>query len=367
MKKLFYLLLFSMLIGCNNKQKPVEKKSSSHVPAISKPTSNTPPKKIQYSDQQLEQFLDSVGHLPTQPLAAKTAFWADSIFKNQAQLDSVISLSDFKKLKQATHTGAIDILTARRIFGNKKIDSACNEESVLLTYKEGLIPVVYYPFDKHKADFNEYAICIGAPTHCENAYLYFFKGNKIIARHNGSSRYGLNLEHYKDTDGKTVIYYKEEFDDGSGIWWNNYFFYKYDGDKLIPVLNELQNGNLTISVGRAFWLESFVQKTNPLTIKMVYYDQFPVSSDTTDFGPDIINDSTIVKYNWNEQLKIFQGDYKNSKISKPQVLSYYLTGDDDIIFINAYYKTLRAALLDKVKKKRTLYYLNEVKNYQRKH
>jgi hypothetical protein len=366
MKKLFYLSLFLMLIGCNNKQKPVEKKLSSHVPAILKPTSDTLPKKIQYSDQQLEQFLDSVGHLPTQVLANKAASGADSIFQNQAKLDTVISTSDLKKLKKAARTKVIDVLTARRIFGNNKIDSACNEANVLLTLKAGLIPVVYYPFDKHKADFNEYAICIGDPTHCENAYLYFFKGNKIISRHNGYSRYGLDLEHYKDSDGKTVIYYREEFDDGSGIWWNNYFFYKYDGDKLIPVLNELQNGNLQSSELRAFWLESFVQKTNPLTIKMVYYDQFSIPADSGDFGPDIINDSTIVRYNWNEKLKIFQGDYKSSKISKPQVLSYYLSGDD-LLFINAYYKTLKATLLDKGKKKRTLYYLNQVKNHQRKH
>ncbi|NHA04323.1 hypothetical protein G7092_10975 [Mucilaginibacter sp. HC2] len=365
MKKLFYLSLILMLISCNNRQKSVEK--NIHLPgrATSKPANNTPPKKVQYSDQQLEQFLDSIGHLPTQALADKAAFWADSIFKNQAKIDIVISASDFKKLKKAVHTKVIDVLTARRIFGNKAIDSACNEASVLLTLKAGLIPVVYYPFDKHKSDFNEYAICIGDPTHCANAYLYFFKGNKIISKHNGYSRYGLDLEHYKDSDGKTVVYYKEEFDDGSGIWWNNYFFYKYDGDKLIPVLNELQNGNLQSSELRAFWLESFVQKTNPLTIKMVYYDQFSIPTDSGDFGPNIINDSTIVRYNWNEQLKIYQGDYKNSKINKPQVLSYYLASDD-LLFINAYYKTLKATLFDKVKKKRTLYYLNQVKNYQRK-
>lgn len=277
------------------------------------------------------------------------------------QLDSVISLKDFKTLKRAARKGVIEVNTARRIFGNDDIDSNCNEKSVLLTYNKGLIPVVYFPFDTKK-EFNEFAICIGDPEHCGNAYLYFFKANRIIARHNGYNRDGLELKHYKDIDGRTVVYYNEEFARGSGTWWNNFFFYKYDGDKLIPILNELENGNAQgYSIPRVLWLESFVQKTNPLTIKMVYNDYFPdVTKD--DYGRVIVDDSTSVQYIWNEQSKILEGQYEKSKISEAQILSYYL-GDNDLLFINSYYKTLKGSLVDSAKRKSMLNYLNKIKNY----
>ena len=356
-------MTFLTLLSCNNRHKTNNKKTNLDSSVISKPVNKIERKSTQYSDQQLETFLDSIGQLPTQPLADTTAFEADSIFKNQLQLDSVISLKDFNILKYAARKGVIAVNTARRIFGNNDIDSNCNEESIFLTYKKGLIPVVYFPFDKKK-DFNEFAICIGDPEHCGNAYLYFFKANRIIARHNGYNRDGLELKHYKDMDGKTVVYYSEEFDRGSGIWWFNFFFYKYDGNKLMPILNELENGNLQQPSPwgfRTLWLESFVQKTNPLIIKMVYYGQFP---DTTKagVGTRIIDDSTSVQYIWNEQSKTLEGQYGKSKISKAQVLSYYL-GKNDFLFINSYYKTLKSSLLDTAKRKSTLNYLNEVRNY----
>jgi hypothetical protein len=201
--------------------------------------------------------------------------------------------------------------------------------------------------------------------------LYFFKSNKIIAKLDGRDRIYDGPEHYKDARGKTVIYRLEEFDRGSGIWWYQFFFYQYDGDRLIPILNEVENANLLQPSPwgvRELWIESFVQKTNPLTIKMVYHQQLP---DTTGFdnykapkiGPKIVNDSTIVKYTWNEQTRMLEGDYAQSKISKAQILSYYLV-DNELLFINAYYKTLKNLLLKKNTRKSTLYYLNIVKNHE---
>jgi len=82
-------------------------------------------------------------------------------------------------------------------------------------------------------------------------------------------------------------------------------------------------------------------------------------------GPPIINDSTFVQYNWNEQTKTLQGQYKDSKISKPQILSYYLE-DNELLFVNAYYKSLKLALVDKTKRKSVLNYLKEIKNHYNK-
>jgi hypothetical protein len=184
----------------------------------------------------------------------------------------------------------------------------------------------------------------------------------------------LDLKYFKDIDGKTVVYYRGEFTEGSGIWWYNFFFYKYDGDKIIPVLNELQNANLLQPSpwgARELWLESTVQKTNPLTIKMVYHQKLPdtLLSDTDNAtragsGPMIVNDSTIVKYVWNEKTKTLDGQFAGSKITRAQILSYYLI-DNERLFINANYKKLKALLLDKTTRKATLNYINLVKNYSK--
>ena len=310
--------------------------------------------KIKYTNKQLESFLDSIGKLSTTVLMDKATFRSDSVFKNQQQINKEIDSSGFEKLKQAIKFEKIDTNTLKSIFGNIKIDTTFLEGDSLL--------ISYISFDKNKNTFNEFAICLGSPNLGWSCDLYFFKSHRILAKRTIYHRYGLELNHYKGKDGKTVIYYKENFVSGSGIWWFNYYFFKYYDNELIPVLNELQNGNMQYPWGfRVFWLESFIKKKNPLTIKMVYNIQFP---DTT--SPDgmrkIVDDSTIIVYNWDEKSKTFKENYDKSKINKAQITSYYV-GDDDILFINAYYKTLKACLLDKKKQSATFNYLNELKNY----
>ncbi len=353
---LYYLFASFILVSCIRKQSPAVKHE-----AVNQKTTNTAKETVKYTGQQLEAFLDSVGRLPVKPLTDKETFYPDSVFKNQLQPDSEISAKDFISLKAAARQGVMRAELARRIFNNKEISDSCNEKSIFLTYKAGMIPVVYYPFDKDKHKFNEFALCIGDPGHCPNAFLYFFKGNRIIARHDYYNRYDTELQHYKDNDGKTIVYYVKEFSDGSGEWWNNYFFYKYDNNKLIPVLDELQNGN-TLGAWRyrPFWLESFIQKTNPLTIKMVYNQYLPDTGKQTD-GTEIINDSTLVRYTWDEKSKTLQGQYNNSKISKAQILSYDIS-DNELLFINAYYLTLKNALHNKKSRKAVLDYLGKIKN-----
>ena len=312
------------------------------------------------NDQQLETLVDSVSQLPTQPLADSVAFYADSLFSNQPNLNRTIGQKDFEVIKQAANNGFIAVKTARRIFADNTIDINCNTKNVSLTYPKGVIPVVYYPFTKK--DFDEFAICIGDPGHCQSASLFFFKQNKIIAKHDGYLRFGAQPKHYKDEGGRTVVYYEHPFTWGSGIWWNNYFFYKYFGDTLLPILNELSSGNAQQFWGfRTHELESSIQKTNPLTLKMVYYVEF-ADSTKPDLRLRIIDDSTTIKYVWNAQTKKLEGQYQNSKLSKPQILSYFVQ-DNDLLFINTYYKTLKSLLLDTANTKTTLEYLRHVKKY----
>ncbi|RSK24000.1 hypothetical protein [Hymenobacter metallilatus] len=186
--------------------------------------------------------------------------------------------------------------------------------------------------------------------------------NKLLAVHKGYNHYGLDLNHFVDVDNKTIVYYTQEFQSGSGIWWNNYFFYKYDGNKLLPVLKELKDGNSQLFWGfRAWELVSTVQSTNPLRIKMVYYIQLPDTA-MADGGPLLVDDSTVVEYRWNEKSKRLEGNYQASKLNSSQILSYSLHGND-ILFINAHYKILKNSLYNPSVRLATLNYLRIVKDH----
>ena len=92
---------------------------------------------------------------------------------------------------------------------------------------------------------------------------------------------------------------------------------------------------------------------------MVYSQQLP---DTANNFHYITNDSTIVQYKWNELNKTLDGDYSNSKLSRQQLISWYLT-DNELLFINSFHRRLHNMLNDSlVIRNATLDYLNKVKN-----
>ncbi|NMH27305.1 hypothetical protein [Flavobacterium silvaticum] len=352
-------LLVMILSGCGKKREQNSAIPSASTSIKAEKTETDRKKDIRYSDSQLEKFLDSVGGLPASDLIQKASFKADSTFKNQIQPQKTIAQSDFLKLKKAIQVKGtekfLDLKSAKNIFGKIQDDSSY--------IVNGKIPITVFSFDKSTTDLNEYAICPTYPDAGWNCRIYFFKQNKIVAEHNIEHHYGLELEHYKDADGKTIIYYKQNFGTGTGIWQYNFYFYKYYDDQLIPILNVLENGNLQRPWGlRMYWLETFVKKTSPLTLKMVYYQEL---YDSIGNEARIIDDSTFVRYSWNENSKTLVGDYEKSDITEPQTVSYYLS-DNELVFINSYHSTLKACLKDKSKRKLTLDYLNQVKNHYRK-
>ena len=211
MNKFSGLAILIVLAGCTHTHKSANK-AAAPKPAPAK-TVVDPARSatMRYTDQQLEAFLDSIGRLPQQPLMDKVAFEPDSAFKSQEQLDTLLSPSDFNTLKQAAREGAMPVKVARRIFQNMDIGDSCEMESGPKAYKVGFIPVEYYPFSANKHDFKEFALCIGNNWRCVDAFLYFFSGNRIIARDGGYDRDGLDLDYYKDADGKTVVHYNRNF------------------------------------------------------------------------------------------------------------------------------------------------------------
>lgn len=352
MKLIFILLSLFLLCNCVNQRQNniADNTATDTTQLVHNPAS--------YPEDQLEAFLDSIGHLSPSLWTQRIAFTADSVFKHHQQLNKTISPESFSKLKQVVLENdlidrVLDVKTAKSIFGN--IDQV---DSTFIA--EDRIPFTFISFEKNKEDFHEYAIYLGYPISGWSCVLYIFKSNKIIAKHNIYHRYGLELNHYKDTNNKTVIYYKENFGSGTGIWQFNYYFYKYSEDKLIPVLNVLENGNLNgWGSMRNYWLKASVINTRPLTLKMKYYQEL---IDTAGNSTRIIDDSTFVQYTWDEATGILVGDYEESKINKSKILSFYIMGDD-LQFINAYHSELKKSLQDTEKRTIVLSYLNKIKTY----
>jgi hypothetical protein len=361
-KKLTCFVLVLAVFGCTQVTKQPDKKVAKKV--VKEEVKKH--KEIKYSEKELIAFFDSVGSLPVQPLADKAAFWADSVFENFTEpMKRAVSPTDFKKLKKAIQAKFINVRTAQQIFGKLNLDTACNANGLLDSVPKGTLRLHYYNFKHGKNKFYEYGIRIGDPEHCPGgSQLFYLKNDTIIARQDGDSRFfDDDVKYFTNVDGEAIVYRLIEFDHGSGIWWLNYFFYKYDGDKLIQVLNELQNGNMQGMWGfRELWLESKIEKTNPLTIKMVF-NNYLLDENKIDDGRMIINDSTIVRYKWDKKAKKLEGQYQQSKISKTQILSYYLV-DNDLLFIKAFSKPLKAALNNKENRTLMLRYLERLKNYR---
>lgn len=329
MRQVFYgffvLLLIGTTGGCVQKKAPVDE--------------NVRP--MSYQEAYLESFLDSVGRLPIEPMVRKAGVYSDSLFHNLKNLSIEWSEADFQQLKAGAKKGQIQEALI------KKYQLKYDPKEV----NEGQVVVEGFFFDESNSEFAIGISSLGSWS----AEVYFFQKNRCIAYQHVEHRYGLELEHYTDAEGKTVVYYRENFESGTGIWWYDFYFYRYENQKLVPILRELQNGNLSVMPAyQARWLESSVVKTKPLTLKMRYY----LTGENEEY---IINDSTEVRYEWDATNKVLHGDYQDSKLSKEQILSYNLATPNDLFFIRAHYATFKQLLKDKVKRKLVLYYLNDVK------
>ncbi|WP_295800553.1 hypothetical protein [Mucilaginibacter sp.] len=367
--KTFYGIFFILaLLSCNNKPTSAVK-----MDAPKKVDKRPPPAEkaiVKYTDKQLEAFLDSVGHLQQQPLADRVAFGVDSTFNNFTKpMNRVVPAAEFDQLKKAIKARMIAPKLARAIFGEFSGDSTCNANGLLDSVKKGYVHLSYFPFDK----LRQFAVRVSDAEHCNGSDLYFFRDNKIIAKQDGYNRYfDDDIKYYPAGDGNTIVYRMIEFNRGSGIWWNQYFFYKYDGDQLMPVLTIPENINLLQPSPwglRELWFETKIKRTTPLTIKMVYHQTLPDTHEPGDFDsvsnshrPMIVNDSTIVKYSWNEQTKTLQPSFTGTKVNQAQILSYYLN-DNELLTINAFYSKYQKMMLNKKKRPYLLNYLNTVKNY----
>ncbi len=350
MKWTLIFIAFLGLIACNNQT------GNSQIVSADNDTTQTT-QTIQYSEKELISLLDSIGSLNSNSWTEKLTFLVDSTLENQIKLNKKLNLIEFQKLKSSAKNGLIDLKLAKQIFPKLELDSS------LIAYSgnDSLI-IGFYSFDKNEMDFNEFAISIGDDGgFFRKNDIYFFKSNKIIAKHKVYHRYGLDLKHFKNEINETVIYYKVNYISGTDIWWHQFNFYLYDKDKLLPSLTEIENINLQLYLNnRTYWIESTVLNTKPLKLKFVYNNQF---IDTLGNRIDFINDSTEVKYTFDINKKVYEPEFRDNKLNKLKLLTYY-HAENELLFVNINYELFKKELNGKDQGKRQviLNYLNKLKN-----
>lgn len=277
-------------------------------------------------------YIDSIKNLEMDKYFDKVKHPSDSTYKNCFYIINK-QMSDTKELKpiiMASRTKKMQIKLAKQIFPDLKLDSNDFINNSYIAFNS-------FNFSDKRLTNKEMAIVPGDASGLKwSSDIYFIKGLNIISKHHNFHRYGVNINSFKDKNGQTVIYYTENFGSGSGIWQYNYFFFKIEREKIVPVLNTLKTGNLAAWTDRDFNLNAEIIKTNPLTLKYKY--------NITINQHEIVSDSSIVEYRIDKKTGIYNPDFKNKTINKTKLLCYYLTQTDDILFINQYYDELKLIL-----------------------
>jgi hypothetical protein len=254
---------------------------------------------------------------------------------------------------------------AKRIFPQLEIDSSLAADAASM---ENKLPIDFYTFDKNANDFNEFAISIGYDGSSWDNDVYFFKSDKVIAKHEIFHHYGFELKHFKNEINETVIYYRVNYGSGTGIWWDQFNFYRYDTDKLLPTLTEIRDINLQYPWSiRAYRIESSILSTKPLKLKFVFDNQI---TDASENQIDFINDSTVIKYKFNTIKKIYEPEFTDTKLNKLKLLTYF-HADNELLFVNANYDLFKKELSgnDQARRQAVMSYLLKLKNSlnRRKH
>ena len=325
---------------------------------------------VQYSDEELIALLDSIGHLNPNSWTEELASIVDTVLNSPIQLNKQLSPKDFKELKATLKDSgkntAIDLDLAKRIFPQLEIDSSLAADAASM---ENKLPINFHTFDKNTNDFNEFAISIGPDERVTSDNdVYFFKSDKIIAKHEISHFYGFHLKHFKNEINETVIYYRVNYERGTGILWDQFNFYRYDTDKLLPTLTEIRHIWLDYFwSSRPYRIKSNILSTKPLKLKFVFNNQF---TDSSENQIDFINDSTVIKYKFNTIKKIYEPEFTDTKLNKLKLLTYF-HADNNLLFVNANYDLLKKELSgnDQARRQAIMNYLLRLKNRlnRRKH
>jgi len=340
MYKWIFIIWMLALTACTNKssENAVATDSDTIIP-------------VQFTDTELLAFLDSIHELSAEPWIKTASTLPDSVYNNVLNLNVSIHTSDFELLKRQVSRSKLSVDLFRKLVPNAA--------QLLPDSIKTPINAILHSFSA--TTFNFFAVEL-FPDTWESTVLFFNK-NKLLAVHRIFHKYGLEMNYFEGENQLPTVYYRQNFESGTGIWWWNYNFFAFTEQKLVPVLNELQNANYQFPWGlRAFWFETTVVETKPLTLKMVYDAQlWNLENDAEPWH--LFSDSCKLTYYWNNKLLRYEPDFSNSTLNRTKITSFYLTGSEEL-FINAYYTELKALLsgADTLKQRAIFKYLNEVKN-----
>jgi hypothetical protein len=299
-----------------------------------------------FSESEKFLYMDSISKINPREMIFKIAHDVDSVFNSSILINKTLSDREFIEIEKSKETGKISLKTARKVFNFTQDSIWIEKDSVFLKY---------YDLD----NYMDYAICFGEPSVTWENDFFFLKKNRLLIKRHIYHHGNLNFKFFQDVDNNTVVYWTECFGTGTGVWQYNYFFLKYFNQKIIPILNIIQNGNLRVGVSyRNFWIESKIVSTNPLKMKFEFNMDLP--NESLNDRVEILNDSSTIDFCWNENKTKLLGNF-NEKLKMSDIYCYYINTTENYNIlqnINLLKKFLNGT--DSLKRKAVLYYLDNI-------
>jgi hypothetical protein len=256
----------------------------------------------------------------------------DSTLEEQLVLNFQLKAYEFEELKNAIRLGQMDVRMAKRIFPNLTDDSV-----FLSTLKaNNYVAIGFHSFDSDQSDFTHFAISIGG-NELRQHEVYFFHSSTILAKHRIFHHSGLNFQHYIDQQNNTVVYYSVNLGSGTGYFWNQWNFYRYDQNGFKPLLSEISSYYCQFPSKRVCSIEGKVANTKPLKIHYVMSNNL-VSEDDLEFP--FLNDSAIVEFKMDvSDQKLYPSNSDRTVYSNIHVP--YYSDQHELAFIQANYKRMK--------------------------
>lgn len=284
-------------------------------------------------DLEMLEYLDSVGRLNPDSMTLALITSIDTTYI-QKGMNKELLPNELEKLIHYVKEGSIELEFAKEIFPNLKY----NDTQIIIKDQDSLLLVSYFDLSSDEEQFEKFAITIGESSLSWENDIYFIENSQIIYFLHSFHRYGLDIKSFEDQN-KTVVYFRENFGSGTGIWWNQFRFFSINEGVMQPILSEMANVNLSGWSYRQFTVESKILSQSPLKIQFEYQTTLPNQESQP---TDLINDSTVVTYKWNNDSKL-EADFSKSTLSRNKLVGYYL-GNSDLLFVNTHIELFRKYL-----------------------
>lgn len=343
MKNILLCFLLIFFCCCSSSEKEPKPTASKQAKVDTIPLMKDTTPIIDYTP--IKSFLLDLEKKPLKKIIDNVGYSEDSLFRSQvrnfkpfrlkkAEVETIFKVKETTKLpkrlvKKLAKKQPIIYTSAMFTFDENYQDSVCS--SLLI------------PLDNE----HEYLLVIGYDIGWETDFFVLKKQEErwyIIGQFHNFFRYDFFLDFFQNEEGQTVFCYKENFGSGTGIWQFNYYFYLIDGLRIKPVLNILENSNLTgWGHRRSRWVETKVIAHHPLTFKVVFYNFFfNEPNECPEHEVYFNHDSLNLITKWDNSLYEYAPVF-NEQLTENQLLSYYIYTPDEL-FIHAYSEEFKTIL-----------------------